>query len=296
MKTYTYKTVGDVKIEADVYRADDAQPRPVLLWLHGGALVVGNRQNIRPDMLDLCRAEGYCLVSPDQRLAPEAKLPQIIEDLQDSIRWVNEKGPGLFHAEPSRIVVAGNSSGGYLTLMAGLCKPRPKALVSYWGFGKVGGPVWGSRSPNPTVSKEEAEKAISKVPLTNVQWNTKVCNDRLSKLFAYLAQNGLLAKEVLGFDAGDQKGLGPYCPVRNITPKYPPTLLLHGEAGTSVPCQESRDMAEQLEKNGVRYELITVPGAGHGLGGGDTKLVDKATARARGFIKEMLGSQAAPQQ
>ena len=295
MRTYTYKTVGDVKIQADVYRADDAQPRPVLLWLHGGALIVGNRQNIRPDLLDLCRAEGYCLVSPDHRLAPEVKLPQIIEDLQDSIRWVNEKeGPELFHADPSRIVVAGNSSGGYLTLMAGLCRPCPKALVSYWGFGKVGGPVWGSRSPNPTVSKEEAEKAISKVPLTNVQWNTKLCNDRLHKLFAHLGQNGLLAKEIVGFDAYDQKGLAPYCPVRNITPKYPPILLIHGEADTSVPCQESLDMAEQLNKNGVRYELITVPGAGHGLGGGDKKLVDKALARAREFIKEILGSQEAP--
>jgi hypothetical protein len=97
MKTYTYKTIGDLKIQADVYRRDDGQPRPVLLWLHGGALVVGNRQNIRPDLLDLCRAEGYCLVSADHRLAPEVKLPQIIEDLRDLIRWVNEKGPGAGH-------------------------------------------------------------------------------------------------------------------------------------------------------------------------------------------------------
>src|SRR5438874_4314857 len=41
-KTYVYKTVGEAKIEADVYRAADATVRPVLVWLHGGALIVGS--------------------------------------------------------------------------------------------------------------------------------------------------------------------------------------------------------------------------------------------------------------
>ena len=34
-------------------------------------------------------------------------------------------------------------------------------------------------------------------------------------------------------------------------------------------------MAEQLKKNGLRYELITVPGGGHGLAGGDKQLVER---------------------
>ena len=48
-------------------------------------------------------------------------------------------------------------------------------------------------------------------------------------------------------------------------------------------------MAEQLKKNNVRYEFFAIPGAGHGLGGGDRQMVDKAMARAREFIKENLG-------
>ena len=73
-----------------------------------------------------------------------------------------------------------------------------------------------------------------------------------------------------GFDpATEKKKLDPYCPVRNITPDYPPIVMLHGTADTDVPCQESLDMAEQLKKNNVRHEMFAIPGAGHGLGGGD---------------------------
>src|SRR5262245_43111214 len=87
-KTYVFKTVGDVKIHADVYRADDTKVRPVVVWLHGGALIVGSRDSVARHLLDLCRAEGYVLVSFDYRLAPEVKLPGIIEDVQDAFRWL----------------------------------------------------------------------------------------------------------------------------------------------------------------------------------------------------------------
>src|SRR4051812_18935519 len=62
---HTYKTAGDIKIEADVYRADDMKVRPVVVWLHGGALIVGDRKSVPKQLLDLCRTEGYVLVSFD---------------------------------------------------------------------------------------------------------------------------------------------------------------------------------------------------------------------------------------
>ena len=72
------------------------------------------------------------LVSIDYRLAPEVKLPAIIEDLKDAFTWIREKGPPLFHANPEKLVVSGGSAGGYLALMSGICvEPRPTALVAY---------------------------------------------------------------------------------------------------------------------------------------------------------------------
>jgi acetyl esterase/lipase len=81
-------------------------------------------------------------------MAPETRLPAIIQDVQDAYRWVREKGPDLSHIDPSRIAVKGGSAGGYLTLMTGFCvEPRPKALVPLYGYGDIAGP-WYSR-PDP---------------------------------------------------------------------------------------------------------------------------------------------------
>src|SRR6187397_2407033 len=92
-KAYTFKTVGDVKIQADVYRPDDTKVRPVVVWIHGGALILGNRAGVPKNILDLCREEGYALISIDYRLAPEVKVPEIIADVEDAFRWIREEGP-----------------------------------------------------------------------------------------------------------------------------------------------------------------------------------------------------------
>ena len=118
--THTYKTVGDLKIQADVYRPDDTAVRPVVVWIHGGALDHGQPAGVPKNLLDLCRDEGYALVSIDYRLAPEVKLPDIIADVEDAFRWLRKDGPKLLHIDPDRMVVAGGSAGGYLTLMAGV--------------------------------------------------------------------------------------------------------------------------------------------------------------------------------
>ena len=291
MKTYTYKTVGDLRIQADVYGCDEVQLRPVLVWLHGGALISGSRNSVPEDLRELCRAEGYCLVSPDYRLAPQAKLPQIIEDVRDFMRWISEKGPQLFHADASNVVASGGSAGGYLTMMTGIIEPRPKGLVAYYGYGDVDGAWYTTPSEHyrkqELVSREDAYEGMTPAAVTE---NGADALNR-SRFYLYLRQNGLWTKEVSGFDAATEKiKLDPYCPVRNITPQYPPIVMLHGTADTDVPCQMSVDMAEQLKKNNVQHELFTIPGAGHGLGGGDEHLVDKAKTRARDFIKEILGS------
>jgi acetyl esterase/lipase len=296
MKTYVYKTVGDVKNEADVFRPADGRVRPVLVWLHGGALISGRRKDIPQDLRDLARAEGYVLISADYRLAPEARLPQIIEDLRDFMRWVRDKGPALFAADPARLVVTGGSAGGYLTMMAGLCQPRPTALVAYWGYGDVDGPWYTQpsefyRKTVALISKEDAWRGVGQAVLTGTQGGTDVAKAR-SQFYLYLRQNGLWTKEVSGFDPATQrKDLDPYCPVRNITAEYPPILMVHGTADTDVPYQESLDMAEELKRKGAWYELVTVEGAGHGLSGAGKDLATarrKALARAREYIKEKL--------
>jgi acetyl esterase/lipase len=291
-KTYTFKTVGDVKIGADVYRPDDTQVRPVVVWIHGGALINGNRNSVPRQLLDLCRAEGHALISLDYRLAPEVKLPDIIADVEDAFTWLREQGPKLCHLDPERVVVTGGSAGGYLTLMTGVrVWPRPRALVAYWGYGDVDGEWYTKPSEHyrkqPLVSKEEAYKGVGGRVLTGSEegFDPKA----RGRFYLYLRQNGLWTKEVTGFDPATERAkLDPYCPVRNVSPDYPPTLLIHGTEDTDVPYSLSADLAKELEKHKVAHELVTVRGAGHGLSGGDKKLVDEANDKALAFIRAHL--------
>src|SRR5437870_12860056 len=168
-KTYTYKTVGDLVIQADVYRPDDDVVRPAIFWIHGGALIMGQRRNLRAEQLNRYLDAGFAVVSIDYRLAPENKLPEILEDIQDAWRWVRAEGPKLFRIDPDRIAVVGHSAGGYLTLAAGyLFRPRPRALVSFYGYGDITSDWYSKPDPyyvkQPHVSREQGWEALSGGP------------------------------------------------------------------------------------------------------------------------------------
>ncbi|MBI3858041.1 MAG: alpha/beta hydrolase fold domain-containing protein [Planctomycetes bacterium] len=77
-RTYTYKTVGDLPIKADVYRLPGDEVRPVIVWIHGGALIVGQRGGPSLEQRKRYLNAGYVIVSIDYRLAPETKLKGII--------------------------------------------------------------------------------------------------------------------------------------------------------------------------------------------------------------------------
>jgi acetyl esterase/lipase len=291
-KTYTYKTVDKLDIKADVYRTDDKVVRPVVVWIHGGALITGSRTGMPRNLLDLCKKEGYVLVSLDYRLAPEVKLPAIIEDIKDAFAWLRGKGPELLHVNPDRIIVTGGSAGGYLTLMTGIAvKPKPLALVAYWGYGDVDGewytkPSAHYRKTVPLISKEEAEKAVGKNVIAGTEGNEGRAR---SQFYLYLRQNGLWTKRVTGFDPEtDRKKLDPYCPVRNVTNQYPPTFLLHGTDDTDVPYKLSEAMGKELARNKVEFQLVSVKGVGHGLSGATPKTSAMAHEKAMAFIRKHL--------
>jgi acetyl esterase/lipase len=287
-KTYTYKTAGDCEIKADVYGAGDTS-RPAVLWVHGGALIMGSRGGIDPALLARLLKAGYAVVSMDYRLAPETKLPAILEDLEDACTWVCEKGPELFHIDHERVAVMGGSAGGYLTLASGFrVKPRPKALVAFWGYGDVAG-AWLSRpdpfySKMPPVPKDEAYRTVGGPVLSEGSGA-----DNRRRFYLYCRQQGLWPKEVTGHDPDrEPRAFDEWCPVRNVSATYPPTLLIHGTADTDVPYEQSKLMAEELARQGIEHELLTVEGAGHWLAGAKPAVVPDAQDRAVAFVAKFL--------
>jgi acetyl esterase/lipase len=291
-KAYTYKMAGGCAIQADVLSADDSTGKPVVMRIHGGALINGSRRGIPPYLRELAENAGYAVVSIDYRLAPATKLPAIIEDIQDAHRWVRTQGPTLFGADPDRIVVTGESAGGYLTLMSGFCfNPRPRALVPYYGYGDIAAP-WLSRPDpfylkQPAVPRDEAYAGVSGPPVSG---STPETSKQRGRFYLYCRQQGLWPKEVAGHDPDtENRWFDNYCPLRNVTRSYPPTLLIHGTNDTDVPYEQSELMAAKLAEAGVEHQLITVAGAGHGLTGIDRTEVEQINREAVAFIKAHRG-------
>lgn len=288
-KSYTYKTVANCEIKADVYGGSGTTRRPVVIWIHGGALIMGHRGQVDQALLAKLLKAGYVVVSLDYRLAPETKLPAILEDLQDGCRWVRDKGPQLFPIDRTRLGVMGASAGGYLTLAAGFrVQPRPSVLVSLWGYGDIAGPWYSRPDPFycrlPPVPSEEAYQAVGGPVLA-----ASTGRNNRYRFYLYCRQHGLWPKEVTGHDpVQEPRAFDAFCPLRNVTAEYPPTLLIHGTTDTDVPCEQSELMAKELRRKGVEHALKTIPGAGHGLAGAGPAVLAQTQDRILAFLNKYL--------
>lgn len=287
--TYVYKTVGDCAIKADVYRlATTPVPSAALVFIHGGALISGSRTGIRSWQAAHYLAAGYTVISIDYRLAPESKLPAIIEDLQDALAWVRTAGPRLFSIDPSRLAIVGHSAGGYLALMAGCCvTPHPRVLVSFYGYGDLVSDWYSKPDPFycqfPLVTDEEAGRFVHGPVISE-----PYAGRGKEKFYLYCRQHGRWLHEVGGRDpVTDPDFFVPYCPLHHVTPDYPPTLLLHGDADTDVPYTQSVLMADALAQHGVPHELITIVEGEHGFDTNqDDPQVGAAFARVLHFLNQ----------
>lgn len=291
MDTYTYKRVGDLDIKADVYRVNDEKIRPVVVWIHGGALINGHRAGVSGRVKKWALESGYVLVSIDYRLAPETQLPAIIQDVEDAFNWLHKKGPSLFKIDPDRVVVTGGSAGGYLTFVTGYrVNPRPKALVPFWGYGDLVGDWYSRPSPHPRhhgtkLSREEAFKQVSGRAVSD----SRERDGNGGAFYQHCRQHGIWPESVSGWNPHTQaERFHPFMPLKNVTADYPPTLMIHGTADTDVPYEQSVLMAAEFRKHKVTHELISIPDGEHGLAGGDPKLIDDAYAQAFAFLKRAL--------
>lgn len=84
----------------------------VLLYFHGGGCIMGSPNTRRPLTIMLGKATNMRVLSVDYRLAPEHPYPAALEDCTAVYNWLLSRG---FKSE--NIIIAGDSSGGYFTLM-----------------------------------------------------------------------------------------------------------------------------------------------------------------------------------
>ena len=130
--TYEAAVIGEVPGQWVI--PSGADTASALLYLHGGGYVMGSSNTHRKMVGHLAKAIGIRAFVADYRLAPEHPYPAAIKDAVTAFRGLLAEG-----IRPNRIVVAGDSAGGGLTVAMLLSlrddgRPLPAAamLLSPW--------------------------------------------------------------------------------------------------------------------------------------------------------------------
>jgi acetyl esterase/lipase len=105
----------DGKDRLDLYIPAGLRNAPVILSLHGGVLMAGDRSE-ESFVGQRFAAAGYLTVIPSYRLSPQVSHPAHIEDVAAAFAWVKHN-IGAHGGDPNRIIVIGHSAGAYLAML-----------------------------------------------------------------------------------------------------------------------------------------------------------------------------------
>jgi epsilon-lactone hydrolase len=130
---FSQSTPGGVPTEI-VRSKSNARSAGAVLFLHGGAFIIGSPVSHRSITGRLAKHTGATIFVPDYRLAPEHPFPAALDDVVTSYRVLLAHGYA-----PERIAIAGDSAGGGLVLSLclrlpseGLAQPACVVVISPW--------------------------------------------------------------------------------------------------------------------------------------------------------------------
>jgi len=273
--TYTYKTVGDLKIGLDIYIPDTAPPTtgyPIFFTLHGGGDFAGDKGiSFTFQERDEALNRGWAVVSIDYRLLPGVFLADIVEDIQDAYKYVRTELIKSYSLDLDHVTIFGQSAGGGLAVLSGYkLDPRPQAIIAYYSFCTNWTDPYSYRPENPVPSIFVAAANSLSVPV--VSHYTITGNDPRGVLWLRVLQAGMMGWLVTTHDPvfppskilAQLKSLSA---TENVDANYPPIFLGHGLADSLVPYSQSVQLANQLKERNIPYVLDLVEGADHGYDG-----------------------------
>ena len=233
-----YTSVNGWEGKMDVYyKAQANQPTPIIINIHGGGWKNGVKES--QGGFTTFFKEGMAIANIEYRMTPKATAPAAIEDARCALIYLI-KNAKKFNIDINKIVVMGGSAGGHLALMTGL-------LANNHLFD----------SNCPGVEKIKVAAIIDKYGITDV-WDWAYTD------FGPAIKKSSSPRDWLGNKKNDEAFAKSVSPVSYLNKNNPPVLIIHGNADSTVPYKQSQDLYGKLTALGVKTELITVEGGGHG--------------------------------
>ncbi|QYG92726.1 alpha/beta hydrolase [Iamia sp. SCSIO 61187] len=247
----------------DIWARDDL-PRdgraPVLLQVHGGAWVIGNKDQQATPLMAHMAERGWICVAINYRLSPRSTWPDHIVDVKRAIAWV--KANIADHGgDPDFVAITGGSAGGHLSSLAALSANEPS-----WqpGFEEVDTSV------------------VAAVPFYGVYDWTNRDGTGLEGMDDFIADN--VMKTTLD---DDRETWDKASTMSWVGPHAPPFMVVHGTNDTLVPVQQARSFVSMLKAESEQPVVYAeLPGAQHAFEVFDSR----RTLAAVGAVHRFLAS------
>jgi len=249
-----YGVANNYQLKLDVWQKQEAkEPVPTLIYIHGGGWIFGDRTGATLQFLPYLQM-GWNVVNVEYRMASASLAPAAVEDCRCALRWVVQHA-AEYNIDTNRIVLTGHSAGGHLSLTTGLL--TPEAGLDNQCFGtetlKVAAIInWYGIS--------DVADLIAGPNLKNyaVQW------------VGSQPDRAAIAKRV--------------SPLTYVHAGNPPVFTVHGDADAVVPYSQAVRLHQALTQAGVKNELVTIRGGGHG--GFTSEQLQDAFAKITAFLTE----------
>lgn len=224
----------------DVYRpAGGCANAPVLLQIHGGGWMLGNKHEQALPLIYHLAQRGWVVVTPNYRLSPKARFPDHLVDCKRALAWVR-RNITAYGGDPDFVAVTGGSAGGHLTALVALTANDARLQP---GFVEVDTSV------------------AAAVPFYGVYDFT----DRYGLKASGDAMVRWLEKTVMPCSPSTDPGLWDLAsPIAQVRPDAPPFFILHGTHDSLASVDEARHFAERLRAVSVSPVVYAeLPGAQH---------------------------------
>ncbi len=102
----------------DLWRPKSKKPTPLVVYIHGGGLVRGDKTNLSANQLEKMLEAGFAVMAINYRLTPEVVFPRHYLDAARAIQYARYKAKE-FNIDPRKIAATGSSAGGMTSLWIG---------------------------------------------------------------------------------------------------------------------------------------------------------------------------------
>ena len=131
-KDIVYGYGDEYNLLADFLRPDVIDNPPIMLVIHGGGWVAGNKWHIASHSRQIAEA-GIAVLSINYRLAPKYRFPAQLDDVRAALRYIADNQATL-KVDASRLGIWGYSAGGHLAALASVeptaSTPRPMVCIA----------------------------------------------------------------------------------------------------------------------------------------------------------------------